>query len=588
MSTVLGDPKRLRTPGGHGYLVSWKHRLKVQDDERSAALVQRILDDPTNLESLRAGIGQPQATRDELAEWLATGLSSGALELLKTRTNPPVMDRPPEANLFDLLPPQEPRRELESLSFEVVDGDGEGVAARYQVHAPSGEPAGVLPAGERRRVGELEGDAYVEVELSGLQLPPREDGDTEDEKPESPLGPGATQPERPGEPRPLGPGGVEPEPVGPGPVGPQPSPSSVVCVRIVGFFFDLEKSFVLPSAMDGIRKIVDEYARCEGFSVLAVGHTDTAGAASYNMDLSLERAMNLLAFLQDDTSAWLAMYDDSVAASRRWGCLEDLHMLRALGFSGRIAEFQTAQAIEDDGIIGPITREKLVQSYMGLDETTLPAGVTSVAHGCGEHFPAIETADGQLLEDNRRVELFFFDGPVDPLPAAATSGPGSTDHPAWAASASETIDIRAGTEQDSLRLALYDGDGALSANTHFAALVDGETITGMTDAEGLAEFPFVGPAPSRLEVAWDGPSPSGPFEYVRQLRLADDAHPKSWISNLSNLGYHSGEQPEEAVLRFQIDEGVDAYPFPEGDQPDLPAQTRTRLVERSEQHLPKK
>lgn len=65
---MLSDPKRLRTRGGHGYLVSWKHRLRTQSEPAAAAIVERLLDDPANVAALQAGIGHPDATMDELAE----------------------------------------------------------------------------------------------------------------------------------------------------------------------------------------------------------------------------------------------------------------------------------------------------------------------------------------------------------------------------------------------------------------------------------------------------------------------------------------------------------------------------------------
>lgn len=193
---MLSDPKRLKTPGGHGYLVSWKHRLRTRSEASAAAVVERLLGDPHNVEALRAGIGRPNATMDELAEWLVTGLASGGLNLLKTRVNPPIFDSPQETDLFDLLPPEEPKRDLDSLTFEVVEQGGEGVAVRFQVYAPSGDPAGSLPAGERRFVGELEPGADVELELEAIVLPLRPE--VENEHPEA-LGPDGVEPEPPDE-----------------------------------------------------------------------------------------------------------------------------------------------------------------------------------------------------------------------------------------------------------------------------------------------------------------------------------------------------------------------------------------------------
>lgn len=210
---MLSDPTRLRTRRSHGYLVSWKHRLRTSAEPSAAATAERLLEDESNVESLRAALGRPEASVDDLAVWLVTGLVSGALKLLKTRVNPPALDAPPETNLTDLLPPPEPNRDLDSLTFEVVDQDGEGVPVQYKVHAPSGDPSGSLPAGERRVVGDLNNDAYVEVELEAIQLPIRPDDDGTnttdgiDTRPGT-LGPGGTEPESPTPPAPLGPDSV--------------------------------------------------------------------------------------------------------------------------------------------------------------------------------------------------------------------------------------------------------------------------------------------------------------------------------------------------------------------------------------------
>lgn len=214
---MLSDPKRLRTARSYGYLVSWKHRLRADSEPAAAALVEELLEDEQNVAALRAALGRPEATLEELAEWLVSGFVAGAFNVLRTGVEPPVLDAPPETNLTDLLPPPEPQRDLDSLTFEVVDQAGEGVPVRFEVHAPSGDPAGSLPAGERRFVGELEHDAYVEVELEAITLPllPETEVDptTDATDPEpSPLGPGGTQPEPPSPPAPLGPGGEEPKP----------------------------------------------------------------------------------------------------------------------------------------------------------------------------------------------------------------------------------------------------------------------------------------------------------------------------------------------------------------------------------------
>ena len=172
------------------------------------------------------------------------------------------------------------------------------------------------------------------------------------------------------------------------------------------------------------------------------------------------------------------------------------------------------------------------------------------------------------------------------MPSSATSSSESPAYPAWASSVERTLDIGASTRVDSVRLALYRADGGPASSTHFAARVGEETITGATDEIGVAEFPLPGAAPARIGLAWDGPSPEGPFEYVRELRLGGEDE-GTWVSNLSNLGYHCDGSTQEAVSRFQLDEGVDAEPFPTGDQPQLPEATKARLHEQAERLHPK-
>ena len=124
---MLSDPKRLTTPGGYGYLVSWKHRLRVESDAQARDLAKRILADPHNVEQIRLGLGRPSATLEELEDWLATGLAAKALVALKTKPRAPVMDAPQVTNLVDLLPAQKPdeARELRSwIAVQAVDSKG--------------------------------------------------------------------------------------------------------------------------------------------------------------------------------------------------------------------------------------------------------------------------------------------------------------------------------------------------------------------------------------------------------------------------------------------------------------------------------
>ncbi len=440
---MLSDPKRLRTRGGHGYLVSWKHRLRITTEPAAAAIVERLLDDSQNVAALRSGIGRPEATMDELAEWLVTGLSSGALNLLKTRVAAPVFDRPAETDLFDLLPPEEPRRDLDSLTFDVVDQEGEGLAVRYQVHSPSGDPSGLLPAGEQRHVGELEPNADVEVELSAIVLPLSFPSEAE-KQPRSPLEPKAPSPvpdHPPATPRPTG---GDPSTNAPLP----PANDDVRCLKLVGACFALNRAFMLPQALEGARILRHIYDEGSFTEILLVGHTDSTGSIPRNLELSLERAMSVAAFLRDDVEHWLGFYDSSVAATRRWGEAEDLAMLASLPHDsppyyveGRrafaaVEAFQRDHGLAVDGKPGDATRRALIRQYMAADGTSLPPHVRLTCHGCGPAFPAIESEEAEAR--NRRVEAFFFAREIQPPAGADTSGVPEQLYPAWLESVTAT------------------------------------------------------------------------------------------------------------------------------------------------------
>ena len=211
-------------------------------------------------------------------------------------------------------------------------------------------------------------------------------------------------------------------------------------VRILGGGFDTSKCFLLPWCLDGVRSIVLRYEDNQGAALLIVGHTDTAGSADYNDKLSIERARSLKDYLTDNVDGWLAWYDNAVPIEKRWGSIEDGDMINALpdastrpSSADPVKWYQATRGLKVDGIAGPVTRRTLVGEYMALDGTTLPASITPMVHGCGENFQADTTADGVANPDNRRVEVFFFDGilGVQPPASGSNSQPGSREYPEW-------------------------------------------------------------------------------------------------------------------------------------------------------------
>jgi outer membrane protein OmpA-like peptidoglycan-associated protein len=255
-------------------------------------------------------------------------------------------------------------------------------------------------------------------------------------------------------------------------------PPCVVRARLTGILFDTSKCFILPSALDGIRRLGAYYERWGGAHVLVVGHTDTVGQPSYNRPLSSERAEAVAAYLCDDVDAWLAWYGADKPYEKRWGTLEDQHMLTHVqdesgapfwtgacdgnayspGYSDAVARFQQwandtkGAGLTVDGAMGPASRRPLVEEYMAEDGTTLPTDVTLWTHGCGESHPVIPTGDEVEEDRNRRVEIFVFEREIVPPVPEGGGDDGCSEYPAWVAQIVHHIDL----DEEPLRLVSAD------------------------------------------------------------------------------------------------------------------------------------
>lgn len=289
--------------------------------------------------------------------------------------------------------------------------------------------------------------------------------------------------------------------------------TAVKRVRLVGMHFDLNKCFLLPLALPGIKVIREKYAENPDANLLAVGHTDTSGQDHPNSVLSLERAESVAVYLTDKVEAWEAFFSDTKPIEKRWGNLEVQHMLSRIPDGGpfhyegkpnglvdskhdkAVRDYQQAKGLKVDGIAGPNTRKALITDYMAIDGTSLPAGATLTTHGCGEFFPVVGTPDGTRNAENRRVEIFFFDGPIDPLPPGPLSQRDSTEYPRWLEQVEETFDFEAGgteiqTANALLRFALHhaDTDEPLAGVQAQITLADGETRKAQANGQGHVDF----------------------------------------------------------------------------------------------------
>jgi len=288
-------------------------------------------------------------------------------------------------------------------------------------------------------------------------------------------------------------------------------PPQVVRARMVGLLFETDKTFVLPTAMPGLRRIKQIYDEHVARTVLVSGHADRAGTDAHNLALSVERAQAMAAFLRDDAADWLPRYQSGHQQSLAWGTREDQHMLSLVtGASGGAyfrgpvtgrSDAATRDAIhrfQDDsglarGAMNAGTRDVLIQRYMATDGTTLPDDAQVVVHGCGESHPSVATADSVALPENRRVELFFFRGPANPPPVSPCPSGGCAEYPQWVERARQTIDINTSPE---VVVALVDEIGLPLRNAAVRLLLpDGRREEVRTDGQGAIR-PRVAPGSS--------------------------------------------------------------------------------------------
>jgi outer membrane protein OmpA-like peptidoglycan-associated protein len=367
-------------------------------------------------------------------------------------------------------------------------------------------------------------------------------------------------------------------------------------VRLIGMFFDLDKCFLLPTAMRGIRKVRSVYDGHKKAALLVVGHTDTSGDSDDNDTLSLERSRAVIAYLSNDVDSWLQFYGTGVADEKRWAAREDRLMLSALpegdtpyfqpggSLAAAVRHFQSDAGLTVDGVPGPITRRALVTAYMDLDGTTVPPGTALVAHGCGENFPDIPTGDGVREPRNRRVEIFVFDRKIAPPPAGELSGPGAADYPLWEKRLQNTFDFTEDDDDDTLELRLHDQDARPLAATFYRIVEGGaEPASGQTQSDGFITLALPSGGPDQIDIEWGADAAGGPFRFARSIFVhpddGDDAEQDR--VRLHNLGYDSHGDFVTACRAFQIDYQVDDDPAPLGPPVDgaLPPASRKRLHE---------
>src|SRR5436190_3237930 len=89
-------------------------------------------------------------------------------------------------------------------------------------------------------------------------------------------------------------------------------PSKTVRTRMTGMLFDVDKAFLLPGAIPGMKRLKKVYDSFKVLRVLVNGHASRSGQAEHNRVISDERAKSVAAYLKDDVDAWMPYYDTSI------------------------------------------------------------------------------------------------------------------------------------------------------------------------------------------------------------------------------------------------------------------------------------
>ncbi len=513
-------PRKFRVGTQTLWLVRRRDVLHIHDREDAQRLLDRIADDDESAASLRSsvaelGLDTPSASDDDVRTRARDLLVSGRMVLVRLSdampplgsvSAPPLLhpDAPGDVPYLDA--PEDPSPEVTTwFQARVVDGEAIPLV---------GVPV-IVDHGTSRADLVTDGDGIVRLDgvtstRATLTIPRSEELDEalvaawSRPATRQPLtaGPRCSVVHVRGENTTAA--AIDAE--APHTVSVQPF---VVLGRMLGMFFDTDRSFPLPPSRDAIAEMRALYDRCTPCTVLVVGHTDTTGQVDHNATLSLARAERVAEYLTDDVDAWLGQYESSIPSGVRWGEAEDLCMLTAMdGFEARapgddlVRWFQRTRGLTDDGDLGPVTRRALIGEYMAVDGTTLPPGVQIRTHGCGEAFPL--DASGHELDEapkddagdpiDRRVEFFFFAGRLGvlPVPADTRSMPETTDYPTWRWRAQETYEKVLGAQALEIELRGEDGQ-PLAHAAYTITLPVGATIEGTLDEQGCARLEHLPP-----------------------------------------------------------------------------------------------
>jgi peptidoglycan hydrolase-like protein with peptidoglycan-binding domain len=227
---------------------------------------------------------------------------------------------------------------------------------------------------------------------------------------------------------------------------------------------------------------------------------------------------------------------------------------------GALKRFQADNGLDADGVAGDDTRRALIGKYMALEGTSLPAGTPILQHGCGKFHPIDPTSAAD--QGNRRVEIFLFDGAIEPPPQSPCPSPGCPEYLQWIGNPEEDIDLCKAKATGRLRVRLFDSFTQPLANVVCKLFADGqELFAGNTDSDGFVQTGEL-ELPDRCQVKWAPTSTMPPSDdlliytldaFVNLDGQGDDAAVRM---RLSNLGYRFGDAMRDDIKAFQRERGL--------------------------------
>jgi hypothetical protein len=182
------------------------------------------------------------------------------------------------------------------------------------------------------------------------------------------------------------------------------------------------------------------------------------------------------------------------------------------------------------------------------------------------------------------VELFFFDGPIDPKPPGNKSRKGSKEYPRWLDAVTATIDFTVAEEGPrTLSIRLHDDKTSPLAGAAFQVTI-GDDVSSIAKADGigLASITLPEACPAQVLIEWGPPGSQAPFPLRQEILVECEAgtDEDQALAKLNNIGYPFQLGLETAVKAFQSDYRVDDSPQPKGlAGGKLPPDTHARLFD---------